>query len=282
MEEDLHPGDPGYYANLQYVYQSLEEAEKDEDASKNTASYKNNLKKHNSISQILENMKTAYFYHAKRIGKVLPEGWDKVNLAKTVPPKGAKGMKFPIEEDDSYYNPEPIDKIDPSVLSLQQIEDYMDKFDRELGELKEIQEKGTAKDYTRAKMNRREELGNKCSEFDTERDIRLASRAAVLGGSRREGRTSGDGDSESQEESENLEDQGDLKSPWDRPKPEKGTYPVLGPNGPGNLNVEGDWEGPIELFEFEYNEEGWINCSTGYYWHSVLGGGICLYEDNWN
>ena len=248
MEEDLHPGDPGYYANLQYVNQSLQEAERDVDASKNTASYNNNLKKHYSISQILENMKTAYFYHAKCIGKVLPEGWDKLNLAKTVPPKGAKGIKFPIEEDDPNYNPEPIDKLDPSVLSLQQIEDYMDKFDRELGELKEVQEKGTAKDYTRAKMNRREELENKFSQFDTERDIRLASKAAVLGGSRREGSTSGDGDPESQEESENLEDQGDMKTPWDRPKPEKGT--VLGPSGPGDLNVEGDWEGPIELFEF--------------------------------
>ena len=58
----------------------------------------------------------------------------------------------------------------------------------------------------------------------------------------------------------------------------------MGPNGPGDLNVEGDWEGPIKLFEFEDIEEGWINCSRGYYWHSVLGGGICQYEwyQNWN
>ena len=51
--------------------------------------------------------------------------------------------------------------------------------------------------------------------------------------------------------------------------------------GPGDLNVEGDWEGPIELFEFEDKEEGWINCTTGYYWHSVLGGGIYQHEDKW-
>ena len=51
--------------------------------------------------------------------------------------------------------------------------------------------------------------------------------------------------------------------------------------GPGDLNVEGDWEGPIELFEFEYEEEGWINCTTGYYWHSVLAGGIYQHEDEW-
>ena len=30
----------------------------------------------------------------------------------------------------------------------------------------------------------------------------------------------------------------------------KGTYPKVGPTGPGDLNLEGDWEGPIELFEF--------------------------------
>ena len=77
-------------------------------------------------------MKTAYFYHAKRVGKVLPDRWDMVNLAMIVPPKGAKGMKIPTEEDDPNYNPEPIDKLDPSVLSLQQIEDYMDKFEMSL------------------------------------------------------------------------------------------------------------------------------------------------------
>ena len=47
------------------------------------------------------------------------------------------------------------------------------------------------------------------------------------------------------------------------------------------MNIEGDWEGPIELFEFEDIEEGWINCTTGYYWHSVLGGRICQYADEW-
>ena len=55
----------------------------------------------------------------------------------------------------------------------------------------------------------------------------------------------------------------------------------MGPNGPGDLDVEGDWEGPIDLFEFEDIEEGWINYTTGYYWHSVLGGGIYQYEDEW-
>ena len=86
-------------------------------------------------------------------------------------------------------------------------------------------------------------------------------------------------------EIENPEVQEELESLWDRPKPKKGTYPTLGSYGPGELNIEGDWEGPIELSEFEYIEEGWVNCSTGYYWHTVLGGGICLYDDkryrNW-
>ena len=51
--------------------------------------------------------------------------------------------------------------------------------------------------------------------------------------------------------------------------------------GPGDLNREGDWEGPIEPFEFEYEEKGWMKCTTGYYWHSVLGGGIYQHEDKW-
>ena len=67
--------------------------------------------------------------------------------------------------------------------------------------------------------------------------------------------------------------QGQLEPPWDQLKPKKGTYPKVGLKGPGDLNLEGDWEGPIELFKFEDIEEGWINCTTRYYLHSVLGGG---------
>ena len=117
-------------------------------------------------------------------------------------------------------------------------------------------------------MDRREELENKFAEFEIERENRLANR----GGSKR---------TEGPDEEEDPGGQGQLKSPWDRSKPKKGTYPSVGPNGPGDLNVEGDWEGPIDLFEFEYIEEGWINCTTGYYWHSVLGGGIYQHEDKW-
>ena len=50
-------------------------------------------------------------------------------------------------------------------------------------------------------------------------------------------------------EIENPENQEELESLWDRPKPEKGAYPTLRTHGPGELNIEGDWEGPIELFE---------------------------------
>ena len=64
-------------------------------------------------------------------------------------------------------------------------------------------------------------------------------------------------------------------------KPEKGTYPFVGSAGPGDLDVEGDWEGPIELFEFEDEEQGWLNCTRGYYWHPVLGGGIYQHEGEW-
>ena len=47
------------------------------------------------------------------------------------------------------------------------------------------------------------------------------------------------------------------------------------------MNIAGDWEGPIELFKFEDIEEGWTNCTTGYYWHSLLGGGIYQFDDKW-
>ena len=110
------------------------------------------------------------------------------------------------------------------------------------------------------------------AEFQIEKEDRLAR----MGGSKR---------SRASEEEEDPkgppESQGQLKSPWDRPKPKKGTYPKVGPKGPGDLNLEGDWEGPIELFEFEDIEEGWVNCTTGYYWHSILGGGICQHADEW-
>ena len=76
VQEDLQPRDPEYYANLQCVYQNLQKAEKAVEVSKNTPSYDDNLQRCNSISQILENMKTAYYYHAKHVGKVLPEEWD--------------------------------------------------------------------------------------------------------------------------------------------------------------------------------------------------------------
>ena len=48
-------------------------------------------------------MKTAYAQHAEHIGKTLPEGWDMVNLEKSVPPRRARGMGIPIEEDPDYH-----------------------------------------------------------------------------------------------------------------------------------------------------------------------------------
>ena len=89
VEEDLHPGDPEYYSHLQYVYQKLQKAEETVEASRGTMRYTDNLKNCHSINQIFENMKTAYIHHAECTGKVLPEGWDTVNLAKPIPPRGA-------------------------------------------------------------------------------------------------------------------------------------------------------------------------------------------------
>ena len=244
--------------------------------------------KFNSMQQILENMKIAYLNHAQRTGRVLPEGWDMVGLHKPEPSKGAKGLATSstmtgastlADIDDPDYKPEPISHLNPKVMGVSVLEKYMDQFDEELGEFKEIQQKGTAREFTIAKMKRMEELKEKCSEFEIEREIHLANREKP-GGSKRE-RTSqisedpeGRADVEStlrqrgQKESENPT--GSLE----KSKPKKGDYPTLGPHGPGDLNVEGDWEGPIELFEFGESDDGWVNCTTGYYWHPALGGGI--------
>ena len=137
VEEDLHPGDPEYYSSLQYVYQNLQKVEEAVEASRGTTSYNDNLKNCHSINQIFENMKTAYLHHAERTGKVLPDGWDTVNLAKPIPPRGAKGMKIPTEEDPDYH-PVPISHLDPKTMGFKQIEKYMTMFDKEVGELNKI------------------------------------------------------------------------------------------------------------------------------------------------
>ena len=87
-------------------------------------------------------------------------------------------------------------------MGLKQIEKYMIMFEKEIEEINKIREKGTAREYTRAKMDRREELENKLAEFEIEKEDRLESR----GGSKR---------TKDPEEEEDPEGQGQLKSPWD-------------------------------------------------------------------
>ena len=137
IEEDLHPGDPEYYPRLQSVYQRLQKSEEAVEKSKGTKRYKDNLKHCHSINQIFENMKTAYIRHAERTGKVLPEGWDTVNLAKPISPRGAKGMQVPVEEDPNYH-PVPIKHLNPKTMGLKQIEKYMIMFDKEVREINKI------------------------------------------------------------------------------------------------------------------------------------------------
>ena len=253
VEENLHPGDPGYYSSLQYVYQNWKKAEKIVETTRGTTDYVASLQECHSIGQILENMKTAYAQHAECIGKSLPEGWDTVNLEKPNLPRGTRGMGVRIEEDPDYH-PEPIDHLKPSTMGMRELDKYIAQFEREVQEINKIRETGTAKEYTKAKMERRNELENKMAEFEIEKENRLAK----MGGSRR---------SEDPEREEDPKGppkiQGQLEPPWDWPKPKKGTYPKVGLKCPGDLNLEGDWEGPIELFEFEDIEEGWINCTTG-------------------
>ena len=120
VEENLHPGDPEYYSSLWYVYQNLQQAEKIVEASRGTTNYVENLKNCHSINQIFKNMKAAYIQHVEHTGKVLPEGWDTINLAKPVTPRGAKGIKI-LSEEDPDYHPEPIDHLDPKTMGLKEI-----------------------------------------------------------------------------------------------------------------------------------------------------------------
>ena len=86
VDEDLHPGDPGYYFRLQYIYQNWKKAERTVENTKNTTRYVANLQKCHSIGQILENMKTAYAQHAQHVGKNFTQrmghsGFRKTNTA---------------------------------------------------------------------------------------------------------------------------------------------------------------------------------------------------------
>ena len=166
------------------------------ETSRGMTGYTDNLKNCNSINQIFENMETAYLHHAERTGKELSKGWDMVNLAKLIPPNGAKGIGSP-EDDDPDYHPTPIGHLNPKTMEFKQIEKYMSMFEKEVGELLKICEKGSAKEYTRAKMARREELENKLAEFEIEKDFRLENR----GGSKR------------------TEDPGEVEDPEDQEEP---------------------------------------------------------------
>ena len=119
------------------MYQKLQKSEEAVEKSKGTKRYKDNLKHCLSINQIFENMKTAYIHHAKRTGKVLPEGLDTVNLAKPTSSRGAKAMQVPVEEDPNYH-PVPIKHLNPKTMGLKQIEKYMIMFKKEIEEINEI------------------------------------------------------------------------------------------------------------------------------------------------
>ena len=163
-------------------------------------------------------MKMVYVQHAERTGKTLPEGWDTVNFAKPVVPRGAKGMKI-LSEEDPDYHPEPIDHLDPSTMGLKEIEKYISQFDKEVEEINKIRETGTAKDYTKAKMNRRSELENRIVEFEIEKENRMAN----MGESRR-----GEDIEEEEDPKGPPKGQGKPKSPWDQQKHKKETYPSVG------------------------------------------------------
>ena len=91
VDDDLQPGDLGFYPSLQYIYRNLQHAERAVNVSKDTSHHTKNLMRCNGIIQILE-MKTSHSLHAQCTGKDLPEGWDTVGLQERISSSGARGM----------------------------------------------------------------------------------------------------------------------------------------------------------------------------------------------
>ena len=133
VDEDLHPGDSGYYSRLQYVDQNWKKAESTVENTRHTTRYFANLQKCHSIGQIFENMKMAYVQYAQHVGKVLPEGWDTVDLEEPILPRGARGIGPLIEDPD--YHPEPISHLNPSTMGMRKIDEYIAKFEKEVQEI---------------------------------------------------------------------------------------------------------------------------------------------------
>ena len=63
---------------------------------------------------------------------------------------------------------------------MKEIGKYIIQFKKEIQELNKIHEKGTAKEYTKAKMERRNKLENKLAEFEIEKEDRTARRGGSM------------------------------------------------------------------------------------------------------
>ena len=57
----------------------------------------------------------------------------------------ARGMSTLADIEDPDYHPEPIDKLDPYIMGVKTLDKYIDRFEKELQELREIQQKRTTK-----------------------------------------------------------------------------------------------------------------------------------------
>ena len=75
------------------------------------------------------------------------------------------------EVEDPDYHPEPISDLHPSGMSDVTLEQYLEKFAKELNELEELHQKGTVKDFTSAKRDRKYKLEDKYHEFMAERNL---------------------------------------------------------------------------------------------------------------
>ena len=201
----------------------------------------------NIINQILENLKQSYTLHAQRTGQVLPEYWDTFGLQETI----LLSAVMPADDDPDFH-PEPIDHPDPSTLGFKALGANMNKLNKELEKLRAIKHSRIPGAFTGKKILRMYELEDKYFNCNIEWEIRVARREKGGGSKRYQEQESEDtriqpsASLETGEQEEPTE--GDTQKGFTKPK--KGQYPAVGSHGPGDLNVEGDWEGPIELFGY--------------------------------
>ena len=95
----------------------------------------------------MENLKQSYTVHAQRTGKVLPE--DTVGLQEPILLSAIVSA-----DDDPDFHAEPIDHIDPSILSFKAFNENMNKLNIEIEKLRAVKHNGIPEAFTGKKRLR--------------------------------------------------------------------------------------------------------------------------------